>query len=115
MNYKDLDIWKKGIQLTDAIYDLTDNFPKSEIYVLVPQMRRCSISIPSNIAEGNIRKYTKDYKRYLNYALGSCAELETQVIIASNRKYIKKDSFTKLSDEIDHEKRMILNLIKRLK
>ena len=112
--YRDLEIWKHGIELVKDIYEITNNFPKHEVYGLSSQMRRSAISIPSNVAEGFRRFHNKDYARFLHIALGSCAELETQITIAKELKYIPKESETKLLEKIDHICRMITNLLKKL-
>ncbi len=82
-SYKELIVWKKGIDLVKLIYLLTSNLPKEELYGLSSQIRRCAISIPSNIAEGSKRGTRKDYAQFLTIAYGSSAELETQLIIIS--------------------------------
>lgn len=76
-SYKDLIVWQKSFDLVRQIYQLTDNFPKMEIYGLTSQMRRAAISIPSNIAEGFVRKHTKEFSQFVSIAFGSGAELET--------------------------------------
>jgi len=83
-NFQDLRIWQKGIEVVKDIYILTKKFPKEELYGLTSQMRRSAVSIPSNIAEGFRRYHNKEYKQFLYIALGSCAELETQIIIQMN-------------------------------
>jgi four helix bundle protein len=80
--YKDLIVWQKGMDLATAVYQLTENFPKEEMYGLTSQMRRCAVSIPSNIAEGKLRGSDKEFGRFLSIAFGSAGELETQVLIA---------------------------------
>ncbi len=77
--YKDLIVWQKSMQLTVAVYALTEQFPKTEVYGLVSQMRRCAVSIPSNIAEGSKRSSIKDNRNFLHISFGSGAELETQL------------------------------------
>jgi four helix bundle protein len=114
-NYKDLEVWKNGMDIVGCIYNITDKFPKSEQFSLTDQMRRAAISIPSNIAEGHIPYYTAEFKRYCRTSLGSCAELDTQLIIAKRRKYTEDDEFNRISDMIDHEIKMLVNLIKKLK
>lgn len=111
-NYKDLRIWQKGMEITDLIYKITDKFPKNELFSLTDQMRRAAISIPSNIAEGFPRHSKKEYKHFLSIALGSCTELETQIVIAKGRDYIIKDDLSNIEELIDHERRMIINLLK---
>ena len=96
--YKDLIVWQKGIELVVAIYELTDKFPKEEIYGLTSQIRRAVVSIPSNIAEGKMRGSEIEFKRFLFIAFASGAELETQITIAKklpktvNLNYNKVDS-----------------------
>jgi four helix bundle protein len=80
-SYRDLTVWQKAIELVIKIYALTDKFPTEERFGLTSQMRRAAVSIPSNIAEGNFRRSTKDYVQFLKIAFGSGAELETQLEI----------------------------------
>ena len=107
--HKDLDVWKLGIVLVEDIYKITKLFPNDELYGMVSQMRRASVSIPSNIAEGYARDSKKELIHYLYISLGSLSELETQLIISTNLGYIKDES--KLGD-IEILRRMLLNLIK---
>ena len=113
-SYRELNVWKKGIEIVDLIYMITENFPKTEIYGLSSHMQRTAISIPSNIAEGFARQHSKEYKQFCYVALGSCAELETQVVIAKELKYIDESREDFLNELIDHICRMIVNLNKRL-
>ncbi len=112
--YRDLDIWKAGIELVKEIYQLTEKFPKQETYGLVSQMRRSAISIPSNTAEGFRRYHNKEYKQFLHVSLGSCAELETQITIAKELRYLPEKQEIRLLEDLDHICRMIQNLIKKL-
>ncbi len=112
--FKDLRIWQKGIEVVTDIYTLTKKFPKEELYGLTSQIRRSAISVPSNIAEGFRRYHNKEYKQFLYIALGSCAELETQIAIARMLKYITEEKETELIEKLDHLCRMTTNLIKRL-
>ena len=82
MSYRNQFIWKRGIQLSINCYHLTEKFPKSELYGLVSQIRRASVSVPSNIAEGYGRRTQNEYIQFLHIALGSLRELDTQLIIA---------------------------------
>lgn len=110
--HKDLDVWKYSRAFVSAVYALTKEFPKEEIYGLTSQIRRCAVSIPSNIAEGSARKGDKEYIHFLYIALGSMAELETQLFIAFDLGY--------LTDVNEHEasiiriRSMILGLINYL-
>ena len=87
-DYKDLKVWQKGIEIVDMVYELTAKFPREELYGLTIQMRKASVSIPSNISEGFVRGHSKEYRHFLEISLGSCAELDTQSIIAHRRRYI---------------------------
>ena len=113
-SFKDLRIWQKGIEIVTDIYTLTKKFPKEELFSLTSQLRRSAISIPSNIAEGFKRFHNKEYKQFLFITLGSCAELETQIIIAKKLKYINKNEEAKLIEKLDHICRMTSSLIKKL-
>jgi four helix bundle protein len=95
--FRDLKVWQKGIELVKEIYKITKCFPKEKHYGLSAQMRRASISIPSNIAEGFRRKHNKEYKQFLNVALGSCAELEIQIVIAKELGYIDENEAIRLA------------------
>ncbi len=113
-DYKDLKVWQKGIEIAEKIYSITDDFPKSEMYGLVAQMRKASVSISSNIAEGFVRQYSKEYKQFLYISLGSCAELETQLILSNRRNYLTKNKLQELSEDINHESRMLVSLINKI-
>ncbi len=86
LSYRDLTVWQKGIQLSHLVYQLTGKMPKHEVYGLASQMRRAVVSIPSNIAEGHQRRNRKEFLQFLGIALGSAAELDTQITIAQ-REY----------------------------
>jgi four helix bundle protein len=86
--HKDLDVWKMSVNLVTDIYKITSKFPKEELYGLTSQIRRSSVSIPSNIAEGAARKSDKEFIQFLHIALGSCMELETQIIISKNLTFV---------------------------
>ena len=88
MYHKDLEAWKEAIKFVTKIYLVTNTFPKTEMFGLTNQIRKCVVSIPSNIAEGCARSSTKENSRFLDIALGSAAELETQLIIAQNLEYL---------------------------
>jgi four helix bundle protein len=112
--YRDLNIWNVGVELVKEIYKSTEKFPREELYGLVSQLRRSAVSIPSNVAEGFRRYHNKGYKQFLFTALGSCAELETQITIAKELKYIPVNKEVELLEKSDHICRMISNLIKKL-
>ena len=113
-DYKDLQIWQKGLEIADKIYSVTNNFPKSELYGMASQMKKACVSIPSNIAEGFARHHSNEYRQFLYISLGSCAELDTQLIIANRRGYITDKELEELAEDINHESRMIASLIGKL-
>ena len=113
-NFQDLRIWQKGIEAVQDIYILTKKFPKEELYGLTSQMRRSAVSIPTNIAEGFRRYHNKEYKQFLYIALGSCAELETQIIIANELDYVNETDKTELIEKIKYICRMTVKLINKL-
>ena len=88
MHHTNMEVWKSSMDLVLKVYELTNDFPKDELYGLTSQIRRCAVSIPSNIAEGCGRFSDKETYRFISIALGSVAELETQLIIAERLKYI---------------------------
>jgi len=89
-SHKDLKVWQKGIELVKVIYDITKTFPSNEQFGLTSQIRRCSVSIPSNIAEGCGRNSDKELIHFLYIALGSASELETQIIISQELGFFGK-------------------------
>lgn len=89
-SYKDLMVWQKAMELTEVIYRVTKRFPREEQYGLVSQMRRCAVSIPSNIAEGKMRGYDREFRKYLRVAYASAAELETQLIISYRANFLSE-------------------------
>lgn len=111
MNYfKELKVWQKSMVLVSKIYLKSHDFPKDEMYGLTSQIRRSSISIASNIAEGCGRKTNSDFNNFLGIALGSSFELETQLIISKNLGFMKDDGFNQLEKEIQHIQNMIIKL-----
>ncbi|MFP5404572.1 MAG: four helix bundle protein, partial [Gammaproteobacteria bacterium] len=87
-SYRDLSVWQLAMQLTEAIYAATRTFPQSELYALANQLQRAAVSIPSNIAEGHARNTTRDYLRFVSIAMGSLAEVETQLELATRLNYL---------------------------
>jgi four helix bundle protein len=112
--FRDLAIWQKGISLVKEIYRKTGSFPKDEQYGLVTQMRRAAVSIPSNIAEGYRRRHSKEFQQFLNVALGSLGEIETQLVIANELGYSAKEYHDQLTEQVDHLIRMTINLSKKV-
>lgn len=98
-SYKELNVWKKGIEIVDRVYEITENFPQRELYTLSCQLQRAPISIPSNIAEGFARGHAAEYRQFLRTALGSCAELDTQLIIDNKRNYVSEMETSDLQED----------------
>tara|TARA_R110000868_G_C10939398_1_gene766947 strand:- start:937 stop:1287 length:351 start_codon:yes stop_codon:yes gene_type:complete len=99
--FKELEIWKRSRLFCAEIYSLTSKFPDSEKFGLTNQLRRASVSIPSNIAEGSSRKSNKDFSRFLEITLGSCYEIETQLLIAFDLNFISNEELNKLSNDLE--------------
>lgn len=113
-NFKNLNIWKQSIDLAVDIYEETENFPKSEEYGLKSQLRRCAVSVPSNIAEGSSRSSDKDFNRFLEFSQGSLFEMQTQVIISARRKFIKEENSENLENQITELQKMISGFQKKI-
>lgn len=115
-SYKDLNIWKNGLKISELTYKLTKNFPQEEIYGIISQMKRSSVSVPSNIAEGFGRSSTKSYVQYLRIARGSLYELDTQLTLSKNLGLTEDFA---LIDQIEglivEEGKMINSYINKLK
>ena len=113
--YKELVVWQKSYQLSLLIYKLTSKFPKNEIYSLISQMRRAVISIPSNIAEGYCRYSKKEYVQFLQIAFGSGAELETQLIIAKDLRYISSNEYEQANELLVEVLKMLNSLVRKIR
>jgi four helix bundle protein len=111
--HKDLEVWRQSIELAKAVYQLTADFPNSELYGLVSQMRRSAVSVASNIAEGAARNSDKEFIQFLYIALGSIAELDTQYILAKELGFTVGS--TTLESLITAVRKMTVGLIKHLK
>lgn len=113
-SHKELIVWQKSIALAREVYLLTDQFPKSEIYGIVSQMRRCSVSIPSNIAEGYGRKSPNEYKQFFSIAYGSALELETQVIICKEVKLCTSEETTNVEALLQEVLKMLNSMSRKV-
>lgn len=113
-NFRKLNVWKEGIKLAKETYATTKKFPKSELYSLSNQMQRCSVSIPSNIAEGTSKGTDKHFLQFLETALGSAFEWETQLIIAFEIEYISEETFKHLERKIQAIQGMITRFMESL-
>lgn len=114
-NYRNLNVWKEGIRLAEEVYKLSGLLPGTEKDGLKSQVCKSSISIPSNIAEGCSRKRGVDFKRFLEIALVSSFELETQFLIVKELDLISKDKLNKVLDLLDKEQRMLNSFVEKLK
>ncbi|RZJ56105.1 MAG: four helix bundle protein [Flavobacterium sp.] len=115
-SYKELLIWQKGIKIVVLVYKLTNGFPKDEIYALTSQLKRSSVSVPSNIAEGFGRQSDKSFNHFLNIARGSLNEIETQIIIAKELNFISDNNlFNEIMFLIEEESKMINAFSRNLK
>lgn len=114
-HYKELKIWQRSMDLVVNIYKLSAGFPKDELYGLQSQMRRCAVSVPSNIAEGAGRGTDRQFKHFLEIAMGSINELATQVEISFQLNYLEASVKEGLTDEIAQIYKMVLTFYKSLK
>jgi four helix bundle protein len=114
-NFRELKIWQDAMKITKLTYKLTKLFPSTEMYGLTSQMNRAAVSIPSNIAEGAGRNSNKEFTQFLNISIGSCFELETQVILAFEFAYIEKEDLEKFVLDINRLEKMINSLISTLR
>lgn len=111
-DFKKLNVWQKSMELVTSVYKISNNFPVEEKYGLTSQVTRCAVSIPSNIAEGSSRFSERDYFRFLEIALGSAFELETQLMIAEN---LNLGNMNLLIEETKTVQKMISGLMNKLK
>jgi four helix bundle protein len=112
LSHKKLDVWKSSVKLTAIIYELTLLFPKHELYGLTSQLRRASVSISSNIAEGAARKSAKERRRFYEIARSSLVEPDTQLEIAQKLNYLSDKELSKVENKLEHIFAMLSNLIK---
>ena len=113
-NYRELIVWQDGIKLAKTVYKLTGKFPKHEVYALADQIRRAVVSVPSNIAEGQARKSPGAFRRFLHIALGSLAEVDTQLILAQEFGYIDQKDVDLLDEQIQVLRKKLYALINSL-
>jgi len=114
-NYRELIAWQKAMRLVVDTYRATDIFPRRELYGLTSQMRRAAVSVPSNIAEGQARRTDLEFAQFLGNARGSLAELETQVLIAEELKYLSSSVARVLLPQAAEVGRLISGLLESLK
>lgn len=106
-NFKKLKIWQMAMEIAKIVLDVTDAFPSHEKFGLKSQMDRCSISMPSNIAEGSSRT-NKSFRHFIDIALGSSFELQTQLLLAQHRKYVSDEATESLENKIEEYQRMTM-------
>jgi four helix bundle protein len=114
-DFKKLVIWQKAHLLAVAVYQATAKFPREEIYGLTSQIRRASVSIPSNIAEGCGREGNAEFNRFLQIASGSTRELEYQLLLAHELTYLEDQNYESLDIQVSEIRKMLITLIKKLK
>ncbi len=113
-NYENLKIWQKAMHLVEEVYTLVKSLPKEEKFGLTSQIKRCSVSIPSNIAEGAGRNSNKEFKYFLSIANGSTCELETQILLSARLKYTKEEQIKHILNLCNEVKKMNFSLQKSL-
>jgi len=114
-SHRDLKVWQLGMEIVERIYRLAEDFPPSELYGITSQMRRASVSVPANMAEGNARSSTKEYLRHLSVAVGSLAELDTFLELALRLRYATLQDVEEIDNLLVEERRMLRGLQRSLR
>lgn len=115
MGHREQFIWKKGVELAVRCYEITQGFPQSEVYGLTSQIRRASVSVASNIAEGYGRKTKHEYIQFLHIALGSLRELDTQLVIAQQVNLTEDSELINLLNDIEKMQKLLVATVNKLK
>ena len=113
-NYRELLVWQDGIKLAKSVYQITARFPREERFALSDQLRRAAVSVPSNIAEGQARRAPADFKRFLHMALGSLAEVDTQLVLAQEFGYLSEEDVESMDGPIQNLRKKLYALINSL-
>jgi four helix bundle protein len=113
-SYRDLEVWRKALSLAKDVYNATGAYPKDEKFGLVSQMRRAAVSVPSNLAEGHARSGGGEFKHFVSIAMGSVAELETQVILSKDLGYLNEPQCRVLMERLDIIGKMLRGLHRSL-
>ncbi len=113
-DYKKLLVWQKAHQLALYIYEITQPYPKSELFGIVNQLRRAAISIPSNIVEGSGRRTNKEFRHFLQMAYGSANEIEYQLLLSKDLKFISESTYNESTSNLLEIKKMLSGLMKKL-
>ncbi len=98
-HFRELQVWQRGMEIVQAVYEVSGGFPKTEIYGLTSQLRRAAVSVPSNIAEGHTRASTKEYLHHISMAQASLAEMETQLELAARLHYVAAEQVQSIQVE----------------
>lgn len=114
-DFRQLQVWSKSHNIVKELYHITESFPKEEMFGLTSQLRRASVSIPTNIAEGCGRGSDADFKRFIQISFGSASEVEYLVFLSFELSYIKEEDYQKLSIKLVEIKKMLASLINKLK
>lgn len=114
-SYRDLDAWQVGYELARDVYEASKDFPKEELYGLTSQIRRCAVSIPSNIAEGFHRQTSKEKIQFYHVASGSTAELQTQLMLAKDAQYISDNTYNLLMEKSSRSHKLTYGLIRSIR
>ncbi|MCR9249025.1 MAG: four helix bundle protein [bacterium] len=113
-NFRELNVWKKSRRLTRDVYLISVKFPSEEKFGLTSQIRRSVISVPSNIAEGSSRNTSKDFIKFLRISLGSCFELETQLILAVDLEFVSEETMNPIIEKVQEIQKMLMGLERTL-
>ena len=113
-SYRDLEVWRRSMQLAKRIYQVTQSFPSDERFGLTNQLRRASVSVPSNLAEGHARFGAGEFSRFISIAMGSIAEIETQVLLSTDLGYIKQALTYELLADLETIGKMLRGLAKSI-
>ena len=113
--HKKLRAWQLGMEIAVDVYKISGKFPSEERFGLISQMRRCAVSVPSNIAEGAARDSKKEFAKFLYIALGSLSELDTQLELAYRLKYFNQDEWHRIDAKLNEEDKVLIGLIKSIK
>ena len=114
-NFRNYDVWNAGVDFSAHVYELTEKFPRKELYALCDQLQRASVSIPSNIAEGCSRRSQNEFAHYLEISLGSSYEVETQMEIALKLKYVTEEQYQNIIEEVQSIEKRLTSLINTIR
>jgi four helix bundle protein len=113
-SYRDLEVWKKAMEVAREVYKATAKFPTEERFGLANQIRRAAVSVPSNLAEGHARASAADFSRFISISMGSIAELETQLLLSTDLGYLANDDCDRLLGNLDLTGKMLRGLSKAI-